>query len=71
MRCPDCNKFVSATVETEPEVESIEVEETDKGKGLLRMTITLSKVCAECETQLATKEIELATEIDLTGFEEV
>jgi hypothetical protein len=70
MRCPDCNKFVSLEL-GEPEVTSDpEVEETDKGKGIVRLTISVPKVCAECGTEMQTKEIEIETEVDLTGFED-
>lgn len=69
-RCPDCNKFVSTEV-TGVEVDGEEVEDIDGRKGLFRCTITLSKTCADCGTELATKEIEIETEVDLTGFESV
>lgn len=47
-----------------------EVEDMENGKGLLRLTIKISKNCAECGTEISNKEVEVETEIDLSGFEE-
>ena len=68
-RCPECNRFV--TVEMgEPEVDAGDLEEGDGKKGTLNLTIKLSRVCAECGTELTTKEIETQITVDLADFED-
>jgi hypothetical protein len=47
MRCPDCNKFVSFD-EGEPEVESIEVDES----GNVRAEVRIVNNCSECGQEL-------------------
>lgn len=69
-RCPDCNKFVSLELADDPDVQSCEVEASEDGKtGLMRLTVHLIKICAECGTELAEKELELEVNVDLSGFE--
>lgn len=59
-RCPDCNKFVS----TEIEVESTEAGDLDFEEGIVTLTITLNKNCADCGTNLATATVETEVDID-------
>ena len=83
MRCPDCNKFVSLDADTEPEVES---DDLDEGQDELnfRVSVKITNNCAECSTELreATfecddtfdtepeKDVEYTMEIDDLGRSE-
>jgi RecJ-like exonuclease len=61
MRCPDCNKFVSFDTDTEPEVDDLEVDESGRVTGTVRIVNT----CAECGAEL--KEATFDLEIDLVN----
>ena len=69
-RCSNCNKFVSvefqASVDNDPDIE----EQLD---GQLEITIPvhITKVCAECGQELATKDIETIDHTDKSDFEDV
>jgi hypothetical protein len=56
MRCPECSKFVAYDDGTDPEVDSVEVDEDGNVSGNVRIVLT----CAECSTELkeATFDIE-------------
>jgi hypothetical protein len=47
-RCPDCNKFVPYDMSTEPEVEDVQVFDTDEIQGSVRVVLA----CEECGTEL-------------------
>ena len=67
-RCPNCNKFVSLELE-DPEVDNVEIEDMGNGKGLLWMNVSLKRNCAECGTEISTKQVEVEVEVDLSEFE--
>jgi hypothetical protein len=65
-RCPDCNKFATKDVDTEPEiVKDLEVDED----GEVTMNVRIFNNCADCSTELEEAELELTANIpeeDLT-----
>jgi hypothetical protein len=70
-RCPDCSKFVSTELGDEPEVEITNTEDMGNGKAMLSLHVHLTKVCAECGTELSEKEEDVDVEVSLSGFESV
>ena len=68
-RCPDCGRFVSLDL-GQPEVEIGDLDEGDGTTGTLNVMVKLSKTCADCGREMATKEIETVVQVDLTGFED-
>jgi len=68
-RCPDCNKFVSLEME-DPDVQECDIEPSEDGKaGIMRLTVQLTKSCAECGCVMTGKTLEVEIDVDLTGFE--
>lgn len=78
-RCPDCNKFVS-NEETDPEVESVEIEDvsapselddvpndTDDADAEITASVRIVNACADCGTELAEAELEPTTTITIPG----
>lgn len=59
MRCPDCNKFVAFDTDTDPEVNSQDVD----ADGVVEVEVRIVNTCAECGTEL--KEATLNVTIDL------
>lgn len=68
-RCPDCNKFVSLELADEPEVEVVQCEDTGDGKATLTLNVTLTKVCAECGTELQTGQTDVDVVVTLKDIE--
>ena len=67
-RCSDCNKFVSTDIEvSDTEVDADIVQET----GLVTITLSLSKNCAECGTEIATATIDLEAEVKDFDFDKL
>jgi uncharacterized protein with PIN domain len=55
LRCPDCNKFVSFDTETEPEVQSEQVDEN----GAVEFSVRITNNCADCGTELTETTLEM------------
>lgn len=58
-RFPDCNKFVSLDTETEPEVNSEDIDDD----GAINIELRLVNNCAECSTELAETTQELTAQV--------
>ena len=60
MRCASCNRFVSFDAETEPEVDSLEIDEA----GIVTGSVRIVNNCAECGEELkeATFDLEISLE---------
>src|SRR4051812_35969271 len=63
MRCPNCNKFVSYDVDTDPEIEV-----TISDDGTVTGTCRIVNGCAECGTEL--KEANFDIEMPAAGSED-
>ncbi len=53
-RCNDCNKFVGLETQ-DPEVDSIEVDGEQ-----VNVTVTITRACAECGTEMKTASLEFS-----------
>lgn len=59
-RCASCNKFVSIDSETEPEVESIEVDD----EGNVVMNVHIVNNCGDCGDELTGADLEIEVNCD-------
>jgi hypothetical protein len=60
MRCPDCSKFVSFDTETEPEVDSENIDDD----GSVSCSVRIVNNCADCGTELTEAVFEMEGNLD-------
>jgi hypothetical protein len=62
-RCTECNRFVS----TEIEITDVCYNESEllENTFSLQLTLSLSKICSECGAELAYKDIDISTKVEI------